>query len=143
MNSENPEIDWVAVRHRCTAACELTRLRELAEKNVETRNEQIAQDSRPAFRLKATGQHTQTGFGVYQLSPFQDNGPHVRFTLEGEAIRIRGYELKTELDLDVTVRLDDDGSCALFVENKRRERWQVLHDALDELFFGLEPEDYI
>ncbi len=145
MNSENPKTNWVAVRHRCTAKCELIQLFSLAEANVETRNEQIAQDSRPPLHVKPVGRHTQTGFVVEQ--PCRNEhfvGPRVRFDLdlESESIQIRGHELNTELALDVTVRLDDDGACALYVKDRRRERWQVLREALEELFFGLKSDDY-
>ena len=44
---------------------------------------------------------------------------------------------------DIAVKMDpENGDCALFIEGERFELWQVLHRALDHLFFGLVEVDY-
>ena len=131
------DFDWVAVRHRCTAREAFPRLRDLAERNVETRREQIETDryacAPPRFSPSDNGTPTfkiQRGVGT---NP--DRDPEVRFRLvDTLTISVDGTGLRAPFD--VRVGMDDQGKCLLLVDGTPRRDWQVLHQALDELLFG-------
>ncbi len=140
MSPKSPDFDWVSARHDCTAGRIFNDLRELAQVNVETRNEQIQGRSETAidFRQSPPGTDPPT-FTVLRHRSGSASPYMVRFRLEKGLIRVESERLVEPVGFDVTVRMDDDGRCVCFVDDQRRLPWQILHRALDPLLFGHHP----
>ena len=126
--------DWVETRYNCTAKQAVLCLAREAEKNVETRKEQIRNDNVGMRPPKFHG-NGDKGFSVEcGLSPNGDFEKFVLFKLEDlRTIHVSGTTVSDEFD--VRVEMDTQGNCALSVDDLPMEHWQVLHKALDRLLF--------
>ena len=120
--------DWVVGVHDCSPAEMFDKLRRLAEQNVKTRN---TQRDKEAFNVLDTSYgfsvgEVHDGFrGRMYFSP-EDPGREMRIKVSGPAGRDPVY---------YTVRLDPNGCCKLWIEEKSFDPWQVLKKALEPLLF--------
>jgi hypothetical protein len=133
----SPDFDWITVRYRCTAREAFPRLRDMAERNVEMRCEQIKSDphecAAPEFAVENNGTPTFTVRRGVGQNPANDLA--VRFRLiDALTIRVDGNGLPASFD--VRVGMDDQGKCLLLVDDTARKDWQILHRGLDELLFS-------
>lgn len=138
MSPENPYFDWVAARYACTAARMFDKLKAAARRNLESRNAQLSAEERkftfqefpserePVFELRVVGAG----------NPADD--PYVRFRLTNGTIHVEGTAVE---DFTVEVAMDDGGQCVFLIGEPAESRlaWQVLHQALDRLFFRHHP----
>ena len=126
--------DWVETRHSCTAKQAIACLAQEAEKNVATRRKQIRNENigiqPPEFH-----EDDDKGFLVAcGLAPDKSFEKYIRFKrTDLRTIHVDGTAVTDEFD--VHVAMDDQGECAVSVDGRAMEYWQVLYKALDRLLF--------
>ena len=125
MTNRPPDWDWVKTAGECTAAIMFGSLKTLAQRDVQTRNNQLGKER------FIVGDHEGISFWVDQAR--REMNTHVWFTLLIELNGIRVGSRGTETIY--TVRLDDTGHCKLWSEDQSFDPWQVLKRALEPLLF--------
>lgn len=137
-DSASRDFDWVTARQACTPQTVLIRLRGLAERDTGRRNEQVRQDQpmHPGFSMDSEDDPTR--FGVFA----RGGRVGVIFRLKDSAIHVesRGFDNPPFEPFVVTIgEMDPEtgaGTLTVSVDSEYWLDWQILHYALDELFFG-------
>ena len=122
---------WVEVFHRGPALLALDRLREEANRNIETRQQQITSESnwqRPKLMLSTKGDRVAVVCKHEQLS----DELSVMFRADQRTIYVNGA---VPSKFDVQVKMNGDGQCVLLIDDKPREPWEVMRKAIGALLF--------
>jgi hypothetical protein len=129
-----PDFDWVAARHKCSAAVVFEALLHLAQQNVETANA-----LRKSNGLSADAHVQATVPGVFAVLRGLHGPPHtVRFRLDREgSIGVDYQGVPNTESFTGTLTLNNDGECRLRVGTQELDLWQVLRLALEPLLFGM------
>jgi hypothetical protein len=133
MNQEVKNLDWVDAREKCSPANMFAQLHLEVERDVETRNGQLPEDS--PYRFVITNRISNS-FCVTREIPLQ---PHanssVTITFDGQRISAKNNETRS-LIFKATLSLGDDGMCRFKLENgELKESWQLRRMALEDLLF--------
>jgi len=126
MTKEVPEnLDWVAVRAKCSISHVFDSLKDEVQKDVQAQN---SLQNHPKFEVKIVGN---------SFTVISGDGGGIRavvFALAGKTIQIKNGD--RQILFEAAITLNDTGECKLKVDNKELESWQVRRRALEELFFG-------
>jgi hypothetical protein len=143
MNEQIPEkFDWVEARQNCSLGSEFIAIKADAEKNVERKN-QLLKESSPSGKIFpfACVAYREDAFQIlrdFGGDPYAQFDPPkaIVFELNQGSIQIKRFEgVKDTLLFEIKVGLDSRGKCMLKVGEESLYRWQVLHRALEGLFF--------
>ena len=131
------EFDWVSAQSACTGEAMFERLRQSAQKDVETRNSLGGVDG-VRYELHDDGDSfevsrvAQSGFSTAKTLAF------VTFTREGRRNNVAGDGV--DVDFMAIVAVNHEGLCRFFVGEIEYAEWQIRKLALEHLFFE-EPEE--
>ena len=122
---------WVEVFHRGPAQLALDRLFEEANRNIETRHQQITSESKWE-RPKLT-RNTENRFAVvYKHEQLSDELSVLFRVMDRRTIHVNGA---VPDEFDVQVKMNDDGQCVILIDGKPREPWEVMREAIGGLLF--------
>lgn len=126
MTKEIPDnLDWVAVRGKCSISHVFDSLKDEVQKDVDAQN---SLQNHSKFEVKIASD---------SFTVISGDGGGIRavvFALAGKTIRIKNGNRQVLFEASIT--LNDAGECKLKVDNKELESWQLRRRALEELFFG-------
>jgi hypothetical protein len=131
-HNTDDDFDWVTAHSGCTGEAMLDRLRRGAQTDVERRNGLDSQ-ANVRYELHDDGDQfevsrvAQTGFSTPKTLAF------VTFTREGRRINVTGDGV--DVNFEVFVAVNHEGSCRFFIGEAEYSDWHVRKLALEHLFF--------
>lgn len=131
MNERSADWDWVSERAKCSTRARFSVLRELAKRDVASRNSTLGNE-RYAYREGSSDKKVEVAFTVWDMLAGIRRA--VEFELHEDEITISSDP--PEWSLLVTLTLSDDGYCKFSVgADDSLDAWQVMRRALEALFF--------